>query len=159
MSTFLLFEFKDKDYEKTFTDVLWISFLLIGLVVSLTFDDKDSKIQQKVSIRYLLFSIFSSIAVCFLVAVAKADEIIKSEFSFYAFTIAGSTFSPFLARKLIKLLPGTVANASNKVVKSTIEEVGNVAKGKIITMLGGEVPKEETEETEEPLKHEEDDNL
>ena len=133
----VLFKFKNENFERTFTDVLWLSLVFIGLILALTFDDKDAKIQQKLTLRYVIFSIASSIGVCFLVAIGKATGELESDFYFYSLTIAGSTFSPFLARLLIKKLPGTAANATNKVVKTTIEEIGSVAKNKLITALGG----------------------
>lgn len=121
-TTILLIKFRNEEYTNAFTDILWLAFVLIGLVVSLTFDEKDPKISQRLTARYIFFSVAVSIGMSMLVAIARAEDKIDY-FWFYALTISASTFAPFLARKILKSLPNTIDKGLNDLAKARLKQL------------------------------------
>ncbi|MDY3444540.1 hypothetical protein JSO59_004030 [Riemerella anatipestifer] len=103
--------------DTIFRDVLWYIFSLMGLIISLTIDNNDIKIKQKITFRYLVYSICVSVAVALLVGIAKAEGGITSLFTFYGLTIAGATFAPSVARQLLPKASESITEGADSLIK------------------------------------------
>lgn len=90
--------------EPIFRDVVFILIMISGVGMAITLDNNRPDISQKITIAYILFSIFATVFFSTLI-IASYIELNFPRFVFYILIGLAAAFSPKVARKVLPEAP------------------------------------------------------